>query len=224
MEYVMTTDAPITILLADDHALVRSGVRAYLDTQPDLQVVAEAGNGAEAVRMAAEFAPDVALMDLIMPQTDGIEATRRLRGVSPRTQVIVLTSFHDDAHIFPAIKAGALSYLLKDINPRELADAVRKASRGESVLHPRVATRLVRDIQAEREQPSNLFAELSDREFEVLRLIAAGKSNAQIANELVLSDKTVKGYVSNLLEKLRLADRTQAAVMAWREGLVRRQE
>jgi NarL family two-component system response regulator LiaR len=220
----MSNNTPITILLADDHALVRSGVRAYLDVQPDMQVVAEAGSGDEAVRLAGEHAPDVALMDLIMPGSDGVEATRRLRNVSPRTQVIVLTSYHDDAHIFPAIKAGALSYLLKDLNPAELADAVRKAARGESVLHPRVATRLVRDIRAEREQPSNLFAELTDREFEVLRLIADGQSNAQIAAALVLSEKTVKGYVSNVLEKLRLADRTQAAVLAWREGLVRRNE
>jgi NarL family two-component system response regulator LiaR len=218
----MTDNAPITVLLADDHALVRGGVRAYLQTQRDLLVVAEAASGAEAVRLAAEHAPDVALMDLVMPEMDGIEATRRLRSVSPRTRVIVLTSFHDDAHIFPAIKAGALSYLLKDINPRELAEAVRQAARGESVLNPRVATRLVADIRAERDQPSNLFAELSDREFEVLRLIADGRSNAEIAATLILSEKTVKGYVSNVLEKLRLGDRTQAAVMAWREGLVRR--
>jgi NarL family two-component system response regulator LiaR len=212
----------ITVLLVDDHALVRDGVRAYLQTQRDLLVVAEAASGAEAVRLVAEHAPDVVLMDLSMPDTDGVEATRRVRSISPRTQVIVLTSFHDDGHIFPAIKAGAISYLLKDIAPRELADAVRQAARGESVLHPRVATRLVRDLRAEREQPSNLFAELTDREFEVLRLIADGRSNAEIAAALVLSEKTIKGYVSNLLEKLRLADRTQAAVMAWREGLVRR--
>lgn len=220
----MTDEAPITILIADDHALVRSGVRAYLQTQRDLLVVAEAASGAEAVRLAAEYVPDVALMDLVMPEMDGIEATRRLRSVSPRTQVIVLTSFHDDAHIFPALRAGALSYLLKDLSPRELAAAVRQAARGEAALHPRVATRLVADIRAEREQPSNLFAELSDREFEVLRLIADGRSNAEIAVTLILSEKTIKGYVSNVLEKLRLADRTQAAVMAWREGLVRRVE
>jgi NarL family two-component system response regulator LiaR len=214
----------ITILLADDHALVRDGVRAYLQTQRDLLVVAEAATGAEAVRLVAEHAPDVVLMDLVMPDTDGVEATRRVRSASPRTQVIVLTSFHDDAHIFPAIKAGAISYLLKDIAPRELADAVRQAARGESVLHPRVATRLVRDLRAERERSVNLFAELSDREFEVLQLIADGRSNAEIAARLVLSEKTIKGYVSNLLEKLSLADRTQAAVLAWREGVVRRQD
>jgi two-component system, NarL family, response regulator LiaR len=213
---------PITILLADDHALVRSGVRAYLQIQPDMLVVAEASSGREAVQLAAEHVPDVALMDLVMPEMDGIEATRRLRTASPRTQVIVLTSFHDDAHIFPAIKAGARSYLLKDINPRELAEAVRQAARGESVLHPRVATRLVSDLRAERERNINLFTDLSDREFEVLRLIAGGLSNAAIAAQLVLSEKTIKGYVSNVLEKLCLADRTQAAVLAWREGIVRR--
>jgi NarL family two-component system response regulator LiaR len=215
---------PITVLLADDHALVRDGVRAYLQTQRDMLVVGEAASGAEAVRLVAEHAPDVVLMDLVMPDTDGVEATRRVRAISPRTQVIVLTSFHEDAHIFPAIKAGAISYLLKDIAPRELADAVRQAARGESVLHPRVATRLVRDIRAERERSVNLFAELSDREFEVLQLIAGGLANAEIAARLVLSEKTIKGYVSNLLEKLSLADRTQAAVLAWREGIVRRQE
>jgi NarL family two-component system response regulator LiaR len=199
-------------------------VRAYLQTQRDMLVVGEAASGAEAVRLVAEHAPDVVLMDLVMPDTDGVEATRRVRAISPRTQVIVLTSFHEDAHIFPAIKAGAISYLLKDIAPRELADAVRQAARGESVLHPRVATRLVRDIRAERERSVNLFAELSDREFEVLQLIAGGLANAEIAARLVLSEKTIKGYVSNLLEKLSLADRTQAAVLAWREGIVRRQE
>lgn len=216
------SESAITILLADDHALVRSGVRAFLQAQRDFHVVGEASNGAEAVRLAEEYAPDVALLDLVMPEGDGIETTRRLRRVSPRTQVIILTSYHDDAHIFPAIKAGALSYLLKDISPRDLADAIRRAAVGESVLNPQVATRLVRDIRAERQLPSNLFADLSDREFEVLRLIAAGQSNAEIAAALVLSEKTIKGYVSNVLDKLRLADRTQAAVLAWREGLVRR--
>jgi len=214
---------PISVLIVDDHAVVRSGVRSYLETQEDLEVVGEAANGAEAVRLAAELVPDVVLMDLVMPQMDGVEATRRLRTASPHSRVVVLTSFHEDTHIFPAIKAGALSYLLKDTGPAELGDAVRAAARGEAVIHPRVAARLVKELRGEQTHDLNLFVELSDRELEVLRLIAAGLSNAEIAAQLVLSEKTVKGHVSNILSKLHLADRTQAAVYAWREGLIRRE-
>ena len=141
---------PITVLLVDDHALVRQGVRAFLQTQGDISVVAEAESGEEAVRLAAEHAPDVALMDLIMPGMDGVEATRRLVASSPRTNVVMLTSYHDDEHIFPAIRAGALSYVLKEIGPDELAEAVRKAADGEAVLHPRVAARVVRELHGAR--------------------------------------------------------------------------
>ncbi len=215
-------DEPITVLLVDDHALVRQGVRAFLETQPDITVVAEAGGGEEAVRCAAEYAPDVTLMDLIMPGMDGVEATRRLKTRSPRTKVIVLTSYHDDEHVFPAIRAGALSYILKEIGPDELADAVRKAAAGEAILHPRVAARVVRELHGSRGEAPNAFHELSDRELEVLKLIAEGNSNAEIAGSLYLSEKTVKSHVSNILGKLHLADRTQAAVYAWREGVVRR--
>ena len=213
---------PITILLVDDHALVRSGVRAYLETQPELVVVAEAGSGEEAMQLAAEHAPDVVLMDLVMPGMDGVEATRRVREVSPRTQVVVLTSFHEDTHIFPAIKAGAISYLLKDIGPTELAEAIRAAARGEAILHPKVAARLMQELRGNRTQAVNPYTELSEREQEVLRLIAEGMSNAEMAEKLVLSEKTVKSHVSNILNKLHLADRTQAAVFAWREGMVRK--
>ncbi len=212
----------ITVLLVDDHAIVRSGVRAYLDSQPDLQVIGEAGSGAEAVRLAEELVPDVVLMDLIMPEMDGVEATWRVRRVSPRSQVVVLTSFHEDEQLFPAIKAGALSYLLKDIAPEDLADAIRSAARGEAVLHPRVAARLIREMRGERSSTQNVYAELSEREMEVLRLIAEGLSNAEIAARLVLSEKTIKGHVSNILSKLHLTDRTQAAVLAWREGIIKR--
>ena len=213
--------APITVLIVDDHAVVRSGLRAYLETQPDLEVVAEAASGREAVRLAAEHVPDVVLMDLVMPEMDGVEATRRIRDASPRTRVVVLTSFHDDVHIFPAIKAGALSYLLKDIGPEELAEAVRAAARGEAVLHPRVAARLADEMRGAWAAGINPYTELSTREQEVLRLVAEGRSNAEIAAQLVLSEKTVKSHVSNILSKLHLADRTQAAVFAWREGLMR---
>ncbi len=214
-------ESKTTILLVDDHVIVRNGVRAYLDSQPDLQVVGEAGSGEEAVQLAADLVPDVVLMDLAMPGMDGVEATWRVRRVSPRSQVVVLTSFHEDSHIFPAIKAGALSYLLKDIGPAELAEAVRAASHGEAVLHPRVAARLVKELRGERGE-INPFNELSDREQEVLRLIAEGMSNAEIAEKLFLSEKTVKGHVSNILSKLHLNDRTQAAVYAWKEGMIRR--
>ncbi len=212
-----------TILIADDHALVRQGIRAFLDTQPDLEVLGEAENGAQAVQMAAQLIPDVVLMDLLMPGMDGVEATRQIRRASPRTQVVILTSYHEDEHIFPAIRAGALSYVLKDLGPRELADVVRKASRGEAVLHPQVAARVIQELQGAHRAEVNPFTELTDREMEVLRLIAAGMSNQAIADQLVLSEKTVKGHVSNILSKLHLADRTQAAVYAWKEGIVRKE-
>jgi NarL family two-component system response regulator LiaR len=211
----------ITVLLVDDHRLVRQGVRAFLEAQPDVLVVAEAESGESAVALATEHAPDVVLMDLIMPGMDGVEATRQLKKVSPRSQVIVLTSYHEDEHIFPAIRAGALSYLLKDVGPAELADAVRKAAVGEAVLHPRVAARVVRELHGAGSDLTNPYTELSERELEVLRLIADGLSNAAIAEKLVISEKTVKSHVSNILSKLHLADRTQAAVYAWRQGIVR---
>ena len=212
----------ITVLLVDDHEMVRRGVRDFLETQEDITVVAEAGSGEEAVRLAADHAPDVALMDLIMPGMDGVEATRRLTTQSPRTSVVMLTSYHDDEHVFPAIRAGALSYVLKEIGPGELAEAVRKAAAGEAVLHPRVAARVVRELHGARRDEPNAFRELSDRELEVLKLIADGLSNAEIAGRLYVSEKTVKSHVSNILGKLHLADRTQAAVYAWRQGVVRR--
>lgn len=215
---------PISILIVDDHKLVRHGVRDFLETQSDLVVVGEAGTGDEAVRLADQFIPDVILMDLVMPGgMDGVEATRRVKNISPRTQVVVLTSYHDDEHIFPAIRAGALSYVLKDVGSAELVEAVRKAAQGEAVINSRVAARLVKEVRGDRDALPNPFTELSDREMEVLRLIADGLTNAQIAEQLVISVKTVKGHVSNILSKLHLGDRTQAAVFAWREGVMRRE-
>lgn len=214
---------PITILITDDHAIVRQGVRAFLDAQPDLRVVAEAESGEQAVARAAEHVPDVALMDLLMTGMDGVEATRRVRQASPRTQVVVLTSYHDDEHIFPALRAGAISYLLKSVRMEELAEAVRRAARGEASLHPRVATRVLQELHGARRAAPVGLAELTERELEILKLIANGLSNADIAAQLVISENTVKGYVSNILSKLHLADRTQAAVLAWREGVVRRE-
>ena len=214
---------PITILIVDDHNLVRQGVRDFLETQSDLMVVGEASNGDEAVRLASQFAPDVILMDLVMPGgLDGVEATRKVKNISPRTQVVVLTSYHEDEHIFPAIRAGALSYILKDIKMEELAEVIRRAFRGEATLHPRVASRIIQELRGSRARELNPFTELTNREMEVLRLIANGSSNSEIAEQLVISEHTVKGHVSNIFSKLHLADRTQAAVYAWQKGVVRR--
>jgi NarL family two-component system response regulator LiaR len=214
---------PIRVLLVDDHKIVRQGVRAYLHTLEDIQVVAESDSGAGAVAAVEENAPDVVLMDLEMPgELDGIAATRQIRSRRPETQVIVVTSHHQDEYIFPAVRAGAISYLLKDVEPEELAAAIRKAAQGEAVLDSRVASRIVQELQGLRQDDVNPFTELSEREFEVLRLIAAGKSNAEIAQSLVIGESTVKTHISNILRKLHLDDRTQAAVYAWQQGIVRR--
>ena len=212
----------IKLLLVDDHSVVRLGLSAYFDTVADIQVVGQAGSGEESLELAAALQPDVVLMDLIMPGMDGVETTRQLKKAHPGVQVIVLTSYHEDEHIFPAIRAGALSYVLKDIDPDELADTVRRAHRGEAMLHPQVAARMVKEMQGGASEVVNPYQVLTDRELEVLRLIAAGKSNQEIADTLVISEKTVKTHVTNLLSKLQLADRTQAAVYAWQAGIVRR--
>ena len=214
----------IRVVLVDDHNMVRIGLKAYFSTLPDIQVVGEAGSGEEAVRLAADLVPDVVLMDLIMPGMDGVEATRQVKKISPRTQVIVVTSYHEDEHIFPAIRAGALSYVLKDIDPDDLADAIRHANVGEAVINPRVAARLVKELHGQREEAVNPFSELTNREMDVLRQIAAGQSNHEIAAALVISEKTVKSHITNILNKLHLSDRTQAAVYAWQEGIVRRDQ
>jgi NarL family two-component system response regulator LiaR len=214
----------ISVLLVDDHDLVRAGVRTYLLSQPDIEVVGEAASGEEAVAKAEALVPDVVLMDLSMPGMGGVAATAEVRRVSPRSQVIVLTSFHEDSYVFPAVKAGALSYLLKDAGPDEVAQAVRGAVHGEVKLHPRVAARLMRQVRGARPGEANTYTDLTEREREVLRLIAQGLSNAEIARVLVISEKTVRAHVSNVLGKLHLADRTQAAVFAWRSGFVRREE
>ncbi len=213
---------PITVMIVDDHQMVRNGAKGYLEVQPEISVVAEAESGAEAVRLAREFVPDVVLMDLVMPGMDGVEATRKVKDISPRTQIIILTSFHEDEHIFPALQAGAISYLLKDVKARELVEAIRRAAKGEATLHPRIAARLINQFSHGEPDRKNLFTELTDREVEVLTLIARGFTNQKIADELVISIGTVKGHVSNILNKLHLADRTQAAVYAWQEGIVKR--
>jgi NarL family two-component system response regulator LiaR len=211
----------ITVLIVDDHAVVRQGVRAFLDTRAEIEVVGEAESGKMAVEICAEHAPDVVLLDLLMPEMNGVETTRQIKAISPRSQVVILTSHHSDEHLLPSIRAGALSYLLKDISPPELVAAVEKASRGEAVLHPRVAAQIVENLQNPTAGiAQNLLMSLSRRESEVLRLIAEGLPNAQIATRLFISEKTVKSHVGNILSKLHLADRTQAAVYAWRSGFV----
>lgn len=213
----------IRILLVDDHKIVRQGVRAFFDAQEGIEVIGEAGSGAAAVKMVEELVPDVVLMDLIMPGMDGVEATRLAKNISPRTQIVVLTSYHDDEHIFPALKAGALSYILKDVEMDELAEAVFKASRGEATLHPQVASRVIQELHGRKKDENTLDVDLTKREMEILKVIAQGMSNSEIAEKFVISKYTVKGHVSNILSKLHLADRTQAAVYAWQQGIVGRE-
>lgn len=213
---------PITVLLVDDHEVVRGGLRAFLNSLPDFEVVGEAGSGVEAVEQVEALVPDVVLMDLVMPGLDGVEATRQLKDDSPRTQIIILTSFHEDEHIFPALQAGAISYLLKDVKATELVEAIRRAASGEATLHPRVAERVIKEFRVGDPDRQRHFTDLTEREMEVLKLIAGGHSNQKIADQLVISVGTVKGHVSNILSKLHLADRTQAAVYAWKEGLIQR--
>jgi len=211
---------PITVMIVDDHAVVRQGIHALLDAEGGFQVVGEAGSGGEAALLAADLAPDVVLMDLVMPEMDGVTATRLIKQQSPRSQVIVLTSYHEDEHIYPAIRAGALSYLLKSVGLDDLVGAVRKAARGEATLHPHVAARLAQELHGASAGTRWLYDTLSEREREVLNLIATGLTNAQIAERLVISERTVKSHVNNILSKLQVADRTQAAIFAWREGVI----
>jgi NarL family two-component system response regulator LiaR len=208
---------PIRVLIVDDHGVVREGLRAYLELEPDIQVVGEAKDGLEAVRRAAELEPDVVLMDLVMPNMDGVDATSRIKQQQPATHVIILTSFLDDERVVPAIRAGATSYLLKDVAATDLARAIRGARAGQAQLHPEVARRLMQQVTTPRKPDAG--AQLTDREREVLRLLADGRSNKEIARSLVVSERTVKGHVSNILGKLGLQDRTQAALFAVRNGL-----
>lgn len=214
----------ISILIVDDHEVVRQGLRAYLETQTDFKVVGEASSGEDAVQMAMDYLPDVVLMDLVMSGIGGVQATRKIKDITPRTQIVVLTSYHQDEFIFPALQAGAISYLLKNVMMEDLINAIHKAAQGEAVLHPRVAERVIQEIDGAKRSVFNPFTELTNREMEILRLIARGLSNSEIARELVISENTVKGHVSNILSKLHLADRTQAAVYAWEQGLVHRDE
>jgi NarL family two-component system response regulator LiaR len=209
----------IKVLIVDDHGVVRQGLRTYLELLDDIEVIGEAENGLEALAQVRQQQPDVVLMDLVMPEMDGIEATRQVSAISPSTRVIVLTSFADDEKVFPAIKAGATGYLLKDVSPGDLANAIRAVHAGETHLHPDITRKLVDQFASPRTNPRPTPEELTPRELEVLRLIAQGMSNREIAQALTISEKTVKTHVSNILSKLHLADRTQAAIYAHRHGV-----
>ena len=212
----------ITVLIVDDHAVVREGLRTFLELQDGIDVVGEAADGEEAVERAEALRPDVVLMDLVMPKLDGVGAMRELRERDFNPRVIVLTSFLDDDRLLPAIRAGAAGYLLKNAEPSELARAVRAACEGETILDPTVASRLVRAISEGPATGPELAGQLTNREREVLELIARGQSNKRIALELGIAEKTVKTHVGHLLDKLGVTDRTQAALLAVEQGLVRR--
>ena len=210
----------VRVCIVDDHAVVRQGLRAFLGSVPDIEVVGEAAGGTEAVALVRTQRPDVVLVDLMMPGTDGFEAIQRFREDSPDTRVLVLTSFSAEGHVLRALRAGAFSYLLKDAEAEEIATAIRKAVRGEPVISAAVAARMPGDLSRRPSKQVEGLGQLTNRELEVMRLIADGFSNAVIAERLGISEGTVKTHVSSLLGKLQLSDRTQAAALAWRQGLV----
>jgi two-component system, NarL family, response regulator LiaR len=215
----MTENSFIRVLLVDDHEMVRIGLAAVLGTEEGIEVVGEAGNGMEGLRLAREYSPDVVLMDLVMEGMDGIETTRRLMEEMPECRVIVLTSFLDDEKMYPVIEAGAFSYLLKTSRASEIADAIRAAARGQSVLESQVASKMMNRFRRPPQAVSQPHEDLTDREMEVLKLIALGKSNQEIADDLFIGIKTVKYHLTNLFGKLGVDDRTQAAIYAHRNGL-----
>jgi NarL family two-component system response regulator LiaR len=217
----MSPGEKIKVLIVDDHQVVRQGLRTFLELQEDIVVIGEAGDGIQAVEMVHQYQPDVVLMDLVMPRLDGIAATRQVKSAAADVKVIALTSFTEDDKIFPAIQAGASSYLLKDVSPDDLVEAIRAAYQGEARLHPEITRRLMEQVSRQTTPAHETQVdELTDRERDVVRLVAQGRSNHEIAQELVISEKTVKTHVSNILSKLHLQDRTQLAIYAIKNGLV----
>ena len=221
-----TNGGAIRVLIVDDHAIVRDGICALLATKPDIEVVGEAGNGREAVSKAQSLLPDVILMDLMMPEMDGIEAIRRIVARQPGARILVLTSFAADDKVFPAIKAGAMGYLLKDSESEDLVRAIHQVYRGESSLHPKIARKLLQELSSPPQPPPTpepvsgpTVDPLTEREVQVLQLLARGLSNQEIADQLVIVEGTVRAHVSNILSKLHLVSRTQATLYALREGL-----
>ncbi|MFC5403001.1 response regulator [Cohnella soli] len=215
----MAEQSLVKVLLVDDHEMVRIGLAAVLGTEEGIEVVGEAGNGNDGLRLAREYSPDVVLMDLVMEGMDGIETTRRIMEEMPHIRVIVLTSFLDDEKMYPVIEAGAFSYLLKTSRASEIADAIRAAARGQSVLESQVASKMMNRFRRPPQSAAQPHEELTDREMEVLKLIALGKSNQEIADDLYIGIKTVKYHLTNLFGKLGVEDRTQAAIYAHRNGL-----
>jgi NarL family two-component system response regulator LiaR len=208
----------IRILIADDHAVVREGLRTLIQTKPGMELVGEAADGVEAASMARTLQPDVILLDMVMPRQDGLAAIIEIKGDDPEARILVLTSFDDDDRVFSAIKAGALGYLLKDSSPQQLVQAIHDVYNGRSSLHPTIALKVIRELN----QPSDLpptEEPLTERELETLRLIAQGLTNHEIAEKLTISERTVGKHVSNILDKLHLANRTQAALYALRRGI-----
>jgi NarL family two-component system response regulator LiaR len=208
----------IRVLVADDHAIVRTGIRAMLEIVPDIDVVGEATNGREAIAEVQRLLPDVILMDLVMPEVDGIEAIHRIKDVQPEARILVLTTFAGEDMVFPAIKAGAQGYHLKDSSPEQLVRAIRQVCSGESSLHPVIARKVLEELSHPPQQPPTTDP-LTPREMQVLRLVAQGLDNAEIAERLVISEGTARTHVSNILGKLHLANRIKAALYALREGL-----
>jgi NarL family two-component system response regulator LiaR len=213
----------IRILIVDDHLVVREGLRALIDVQPDMELVGEAADGVEAVHKARSLQPDVILLDLVMPRKSGLDAISEMKEENPDIRILVLTSFAEDDKVFPAIKAGALGYLLKDSSAQELLQAIRDVYRGEPTMHPTIARKLMRELQRPPELPPT-EEPLTEREAEVLKFVAQGLSNQEVADILVISERTVRTHVTNILSKLHLANRTQAALYALREGLARLDE
>jgi two-component system, NarL family, response regulator LiaR len=221
------TDAQgkIKVLIVDDHQVVRQGLRGFLEMIEDMTVIGEAGDGVTALEAVRKLEPDVVLMDLVMPKMDGITAIRQIKALGGLTRVIALTSFSDDNQVFPAIQAGASSYLLKDVSPDELVEAIRAVHRGEARLHPNIARKLMEQVASQAGGPNRMQEDnLTERELEIACLVAKGHSNGEIARALVISDKTVKTHVSNILGKLHLEDRTQLAIYAFKKGLVNPQD